>query len=51
MQQQRRRNGIILGLLALGLLAGVALTAARRRRWTRSAPTMRSRRGTGRWGS
>ncbi len=27
MQQQRRRSGLILGLLALGLLAGVALTA------------------------
>jgi hypothetical protein len=28
MQQQRRRSGIILGLVALGLLAGVALTAS-----------------------
>ena len=27
MQQQRRRNSIIIGLLALGLLAGAALTA------------------------
>jgi hypothetical protein len=27
MQQQRRRSGIIIGLLALGLLAGAALTA------------------------
>jgi hypothetical protein len=27
MQQQRRRSGIILGLVALGLLAGAALTA------------------------
>ena len=27
MQQQRRRSGLILGLVALGLLAGVALTA------------------------
>jgi hypothetical protein len=27
MQQQRRRSGIILGLMALGLLAGMALTA------------------------
>ena len=27
MQQQRRRSGIILGLLSLGLLAGAALTA------------------------
>jgi hypothetical protein len=27
MQQQRRRNGIIIGLLSLGLLAGAALTS------------------------
>ena len=27
MQQQRRRSGLILGLVALGLLAGAALTA------------------------
>ena len=27
MQQQRRRNGLIIGLVALGLLAGAALTA------------------------
>ena len=38
MQQQRRRSGMIIGLLALGLLAGGALTAARPRRWTRPGP-------------